>query len=255
MRSRDYLLPSKIGSSKPRGRRRSRVIATLIATCVASIAAVAQAPVAGAATTFTTPTPNVGIIPFSADVYTVDQEGNLIPVTLTTTSPSAHLYNLAGDPLNLTFGQWTSAAAKSYAWTVTYAGATHTDFLIGMSGLVPNGVYSLFYRTFGPDSNNAVCPNVEPTVALTAAFPQIQKPDPDSFIANRSGNALFFASIAQDLLAAQQLQVNLIYHFDGKTYGHVTDFAESQGPVASLGGICRSSYGIDAMRQFVIIQK
>ena len=124
-----------------------------------------------------------------------------------------------------------------------------------MSGLVPNGVYSLFYRTFGPDSNNAVCPNVEPTVALTAAFPQIQKPDPDSFIANRSGNALFFASIAQDLLAAQQLQVNLIYHFDGKTYGPVANFAESQGPVASLGEIRRSSYGIDAMRQFVIIQK
>jgi hypothetical protein len=73
MSSRDYLLPSKIESAKPRGGRRSRLIATLVATCLANIALVAQAPVAGAATTFTTPTPNVGIIPFTGDVYTIDQ--------------------------------------------------------------------------------------------------------------------------------------------------------------------------------------
>ena len=62
-------------------------------------------------------------------------------------------------------------------------GVTHTDFLIRMSGLIPNGVYSLFYRTFNPDSNNAYCPDVEPTLALTSAFRQLQKPDPDPFIA------------------------------------------------------------------------
>jgi hypothetical protein len=101
---------------------------------------------------------------------------------------------------------------------------------------------------YDPDS-------VEPSVALTAAFPQFQKPDPDSFIANSSGKALFFASVAQDLLAAQQLQVSVIYHFDGKTYGPVANAAEANGPVASNGGLCRSSYGIDAMRQFLIIQK
>lgn len=143
---------------------------------------------------------------------------------------------MAGDPLNVTWGQWSSATAKSYAWTVTYKGTTYTDFLIGMSGLVPNGVYSLFYRTFGPDSNNAVCPNVEPSVALTAASPQFQKPDPDSFIANGSGNALFFASVPQDLLTATQLQVSVIYRFDGHTYGPVANFAESQGPVAPTPG-------------------
>jgi hypothetical protein len=124
-----------------------------------------------------------------------------------------------------------------------------------MSGLVPNGVYSLFYRTFGPDSNNAFCPNVEPQVALTAAFPRLQKPDSSSFRADRSGRALFFASVAQNLLAAQQLQEDVIYHFNGQTYGPVANQAESNGPVASEGGLCRSSYGIDAMRQFLIIQK
>jgi len=236
-------------------RRRRHTIATVIAAAAACTALVVQAPVAGAATTFTAPTANVGIIPFPGDVYTVGQEGNLIPVDLTSTPASAPLYNLAGDPLSVTWGQWTSATAKSYAWTTTNNGITHTDLLIGMSGLVPNGVYSLFYRTFSPDSNNAFCPNVEPSVALTAALPKFQKPDADSFIAGGSGNALFLASIAQNLLAAQQLQVSVIYHFDSKTYGPVANFGESQGPVASNGGLCRSSYGIDAMRQFLIIQK
>jgi len=231
------------------------MIATVIATAAACTAFVVQAPVAGASNTFTTPTPNVGIIPFTGDVYTLDPEGNLIPVAITSTPASAPLYNLAGDPLNLTWGQFSSATAKSYAWTVTNNVTTYTDLLIGMSGLVPNGVYSLFYRTFSPDSNNAFCPDVEPSVALTAAFPRFQKPDRNSFIASGSGKALFFASVAQNLLAAQQLQVSVIYHFDGKTYGPVANFAESQGPVAGNGGLCRSSYGIDAMRQFLIIQK
>ena len=215
---------------------------------------VERAPVA-VASSVSRPTPSVGIIPFTGDVYTIDQEGDLIPVEITSTPLSAPLYNLAGDPLNLTWGQFSSATAKSYAWTVTYKRTTYTDIAIGMSGLVPNGVYSLFYRTFGPDSNNALCPNVEPSVALTAAFPQFQKPDPDSFIANGSGKALFLASIGQDLLAAQQLQVSVIYHFNGQTYGPVANAAEANGPVAGNGGLCRSSYGIDAMRQFLIIQK
>ncbi len=123
-----------------------------------------------------------------------------------------------------------------------------------MSGLVSHGVYSLFYRTFGPDSNNAFCPNVEPSIALTAAFPRFQKPDPDSFIASRSGKALFFASVAQNLLAATQLQISVIYHFNGQTYGPVANYLESLGPDPTTG-LCHSSYGIDAMRQFLIIQK
>lgn len=35
----------------------------------------------------------------------------------------------------------------------------------------------------------------------------------------------------------------------------VANAAEAAGPVANNGGMCRSSYGIDAMRQFLIIQK
>ena len=171
--------------------------------------------------------------------------GILIPVDPSSTPASAPLFNLGGQPLNLTWGQFSSGTAKSVTWTETYRGSTYTQFLIWMSGLVPNGVYSLFYRT--PNSENAVCPNVEPSVALTAAFPQFQKPDPDSFVANASGEALFFASVPEPLLAAQELIISVIYHFDGKTYGPVANAGEADG--------CRSSYGIDALRQFLIIYK
>jgi len=252
MSSRHYPIPTKGAHVKPGERHHPRrLLATLIATGLASLALVAPAPVAAAAP-ISNVTPQIGIVPFSGDVFTVDQEGNLIAVGFETPT-SAPLYNLAGDPLNLTWGQFSSATAKSVAWNLSFRGTTYTQFLIALSGLVPHGVYSLFYRTFGPESNNAFCPNVEPSVALTAAIPQLQKPDPDSFVASSSGNALFFASVAQNLLAAQQLQVSVIYHFNGKTYGPVANEGESEGPVHE--GHCRSSYGIDAMRQFIIIYK
>jgi hypothetical protein len=192
-------------------------------------------------------TPDIAIVPFAGDVFTTGTGGNLIAVNPLTTPLSAPLFNVIGSSLNLTWGQFSSGTAKSDAWTVTFRGTTYTQFLIGMSGLVPHGVYSLFYRTFSPDSNNAVCPNVEPTVALTSAFPQLQKPDQDSFVADASGRALFFASVPEDLLAAQFLQVIVIYHFDGKTYGPVANAGEARN--------CVSTYGIDAMRQFLIIYK
>jgi hypothetical protein len=232
-----------------------RLLATLIAVGAVCMALTVQAPVAGASTTFTPPTGPGGVLPFAGDVYTLGSNGLLIGVDPSTTPPSAPLFNLGGQPLNLTWGQFSSAKAKSYAWTDTFGGVTHTDFAIGMGGLVPNGVYSIFYRTFGPDSNNAFCPDVEPQIALTAAFPQFQKPDSSSFVASGSGKALFIGRVAGNLLAATQLEEDVIYHFDGKTYGPVANFGESQGPDASLGGLCRSSYGIDAMRQFLIIQK
>jgi hypothetical protein len=243
----------------PRGRRERhrprRIIASAIAAAAACMSLAALAPDAGASTNAVTPTPDAGIIPFPGDVYTIGSNGSLIPVDPSFTPASAPLFNLGGTPLNLTWAQWNSATATSYAWTVTVKGTTYTDFVIGMSGLVPHGVYSLFYRTFGPDSNNAFCPDVEPQVALTAAFPRLQKPDPDSFVASGSGRALFVARVAQDLLAAQQLQVDVIYHFNGQTYGPVANAFEAAGPVASNNGLCRSSYGIDAMRQMLIIQK
>jgi len=54
---------------------------------------------------------------------------------------------------------------------------------------------------------------------------------------------------------AQQVLISVMYHFDGQTYGPVANAAEANGPAAGNGGLCRWSYGIDAMRQLLIIQK
>jgi hypothetical protein len=227
------------------------VIAAVLAAgalCLAlALALAVRVPAAGAST----PTPDVGVLAFPGDVYTLNYQGALILADPT----SAPLYNLAGNALNLTWGQWSSATATSYAATATVRGTTYTGFAIALRGLVPAGVYSLFYRTFGPDSDNAFCPDVEPGIALTAALPRLQKPDLDSFIARRSGRALFIAGVAQNLLAAQGLTISVIYHFNGQTYGPVANAAEAAGPVASNNGLCRSSYGVDALRQMLIIHK
>lgn len=255
MSNSGHPLPVHETGCQPRERRHSRrVIATLIATCLASAALLVQLPVAGATIMFTPPTPNVGIIPLPVDVYVLNSMGALVPVDPVSTPASPQLFNLAGNALNLTWGQFSSATAKSYVSTDTVNGVTHTDFLIGMSGLVPNGVYSIFYRTFTPESNNPLCQNVEPSLALTSAFPQLQRPDSSSFIASGSGKALFVGRVAGNLLAAAQLQESVIYHFDGKTYGPLANAAEASSASNGISP-CRSSYGVDAMRQFLIIQK
>jgi hypothetical protein len=225
-------------------RRRSHCPLAAVLPCLA----LAVQAFAGASPSPFNETPAIGILPFAGDVFTSSSNGTLIAVDPSYTPASAPLFNLAGNSLGVTWGQFSSGTAKSVAWAETYKGTTYTQFLVGMSGLVPNGVYSLFYRTFSPNSNNPVCPNAEPAVALTAAFPEFQKPDPDSFVANASGEALFFASVPEPLLDAQGLQVVVIYHFDGKTYGPVPNFGEAKNS-------CRSSYGDDAMRQFLIIYK
>jgi hypothetical protein len=229
----------------PRGLR--ALLAVLMATSLASVVLGMAAPLAVASNSVSTASADVGLVPFTGDVYTVDSEDNLIPVTITSTPLSAPLYNVAGDPLNLTWGQWSSATATSLAKTVTHKATESTAFRIKLAKLIPNGVYSLFYRTFGPDSSNPICPTTEPLVALTARHPQRQKPDPDSFVASSSGTATFHALVPGALLDAAQLQIDVIYHFDGHTYGPVPNAGEANNN-------CHSSFGIDAMRQFIIIQ-
>jgi hypothetical protein len=121
---------------------------------------------------------------------------------------------------------------------------------IRLSGLRPNGVYSLFYLTFGPDSSNPGCPGVERALPLSSTDPQ-QRPDADSFIADAAGNARFTARVNDNLLDATVLDFELIYHADGNTFGAFPN----RGEYASAGPDCRSSYGSDAMRQLLIIQQ
>ena len=191
-------------------------------------------------------TPAVGTEPFFTDVYQIGGNGNLIHVDPRTASDSTALFNLAGMPLGETWGQFRVATASSGAKIVRTLSGDATDFLITLSGLFPNGVYSLFYRTFGPDSHPPVCAD-EPSTALTARYPRRQKPDASSFVADSSGKASFHARVAGRLLDAQSVTLSVVYHFDGHVYGAVPDLGDSLG--------CRSSYGEDAMRQLLIVQK
>ena len=232
----------------PRRLRLHGVVIALIAAALAAFALVVQAPIAGASNFGSQPTSAAGILPFPGDVYTLGSNGSLIAVDPSTTPASAPLFNLGGQPLNLTWGQFSSATASSRARTVAIGGAGYTQVRISLSGLIPGGVYSLFYRTFGPDSVNPVCGPVDGLVALTARHPQRQKPDSDSFVADSLGKAKFSARVAGRLLDAQNLLVDVIYHFDGNVYGPVPTRGEA-------GNNCRPSFGIDAMRQFLIVYK
>jgi hypothetical protein len=62
--------------------------AAVLAVAAVCMALAVQAPVAGASTTFTTPTPDVGILPFPSDVYTRIYQGAPVPIDPTSTPAS-----------------------------------------------------------------------------------------------------------------------------------------------------------------------
>jgi hypothetical protein len=164
-----------------------------------------------------------------------------------TTSPDARLFNVAGVPLEQTWGQWTAASATS----AMQVSGGHTDATITLRGLVPNGVYSVFYGTLGPDSENPLCLNVERTLAFTSTNKR-QTPDRSSFVARPDGTASYSGRVDGNLLSATQVFIEVIYHLDGQTWGALPNHGEwlTQGQPT-----CRSSFGEDAMRQTLILQK
>ena len=164
-----------------------------------------------------------------------------------TTSPDAALFNNAGVNLDLTWGEWGTASATS---TMRVSGG-HTGADLMLNGLVPNGVYSVFYGTIGPDSENPLCQNVERALPFTSTNRR-QLPDRSSFVARADGTATYSGRVDGNLLAATQVFLEVIYHFDGQTYGSLPNRGEwlTQGQPD-----CRSSFGDDAMRQLFILQK
>jgi hypothetical protein len=217
------------------------VVAVGLATGLATPAAAAQAA------SQARQTPASGIEAFAGDVFQLGSNGNLIAVDPRTVVSSAALYNLEGDPLGETWGQFSAATASSLASIVKTPSDDATDLRITLSGLFANGVYSLFYQTFAPNTVNPVCPTIDPTIALTARHPKRQQPDASSFIAGSSGRATFDARVAGDLLNAQEVNVFVVYHFNGQVYGAVPNSGEASR--------CSSTYGADAIRQFIILQK
>jgi hypothetical protein len=168
-----------------------------------------------------------------------------------TTAPDASLYNEFGALLGVTWGQWQAATANSTARAQGGPNHPRTDVRIQLSGLIPGGVYSIFYLTLGPDSENPLCPGVERGLALTAFKPDRQFPDASSFVAGANGQAEYRGQVEGDLFSATQLVFEVIYHLDGQTYHPLPN----RGEFLTQGSNCRSSFGQDAMRQLLIFQK
>jgi len=186
--------------------------------------------------------------PFAGDVFVV-VDGQLRNPTFET-SNDAELFNNAGTPLETTWGRWKGASATAKASTKGKPAKRHTEVRIQLSGLIPGGVYSLFYATFQPDSRHPLCPGQERTLPLTSRDPD-QSPDPSSFVADANGEAVFRGRIEGNLFEATQVLYTVIYHFDGLTYHPLPN----RGEYFTQGNNCRSSFGTDAMRQLVVWQK
>ncbi len=183
--------------------------------------------------------------PAPGDVYVV--VGGVLKNPTDTTPPDAQLLNIVGTPIGATWGQWKAATATAYAVTGN-RGATAV--YVTAAGLVPNGVYSFFWLTFGPDSSNPACPVEERALPFTS-FDKEQVPDRTSFVADATGHAKFKGYDRHNLLGATIVEYELIYHSDGHTYGDVPNAGEN----ATRGPDCRSSFGSDAHRHLLVIQQ
>jgi hypothetical protein len=183
---------------------------------------------------------------FTRDVFEI--VGSSLRNPTAETATDAPLYSLAGLNLGVTWGEWRRATATSRAHCV--AGGERTDVRVRLSGLIPGGVYSLFYATIEPDTENPLCPGVERTLPLASKDPD-QQPDLASFVADENGEADFQGRADSCLFDAVQVFLSLIYHADGQTYGSLPN----RGEFLTQGAECRSSFGHDAMRQVLVLQK
>jgi hypothetical protein len=185
---------------------------------------------------------------FNRDVYWLDRSTLRNPTA--DTPPDAPLYSVVGAALGVTWGEWQSASATAKAHHVGGPARPSTHVRIRLSGLIPGGVYSVFYGTFGPDSEHPLCPGVERTLPLEPRNPN-QSPDPSSFVADADGEARFHARVDGRLLDATQVFYSVVYHLDGRTYHPFPN----RGEYFTQGENCRSTFGEDAMRQLVVFQK
>ena len=197
-----------------------------------------------------------GVEHFGRDVFWI--EGVSLRNPDDTTPLDAILFNVAGVRLEapagrpITWGDWTAASAASAAKVQGGAQNARTDVRLTLDGLIPGGRYSIFWGTLEPDSEQPLCPNVERTLPLDAVKPDASAPDPNSFIVGPDGHATFHGGVDQNLFAATQVFFSVVYHsFGGASTYPFPNIGEQQ----TQGPDCRSSFGEDAMRQLLILQK
>jgi hypothetical protein len=166
-----------------------------------------------------------------------------------TTADSAPLFNMGGESLNVTWGEWKAAQGSSVTQRTQ---DRRIDIHVQLEGLLPSSVYSLFYLTLTPDSSNPKCPGVERALPLLSVH-RHQQPDRSSFVTDANGGASFHARapLRSHILTADQVVFEAIYHFDGQTWGDLPNHGEfnTQGPS------CVSTFSEDAMRHLLILQR
>lgn len=184
---------------------------------------------------------------FERDVYYIEVSTLRTPTA--DTDPDEPLFNDAGAALPVSWGEWSAASATAAARTV----GKRTDVSLAFSGLIPGGVYSVFWGSLNPDSEHPDCPGVERTLPLLSAAGKKQLPDPSSFIAGSDGRATFSGQADAVLLGAYQAWYSIVYHLNGQSYHPFPNAGEYLSH--DDGGPCRSSFGHDAMRQLIVFQK
>lgn len=222
--------------------RTSRVAIALLGAVLLAV------PLAGTATARPPADREDDVVVFNRDVFFVN--GAALRNPDVDTPPEEDLYNVAGVWLETTWGEWSAASATASA----RAAGKHTDVDLTFSGLVPGGVYSVFWGTLEPDSEHPSCPGVERTLPLVSDAGKKQRPDQSSFVAGPDGRARFSGRAGANLLDGVWLSwYSIVYHFDGRTYHPFPNRGEwltHDGPYG-----CRASYGEDAMRQLIVFQK
>jgi hypothetical protein len=162
------------------------------------------------------------------------------------TDPQAPLFTNTGVALGTTWGAWSAASAGSTART----NGARTDVRLSLTGLIPGGLYSVFWGTLQPDSEHPGCPDVERTLPLDAARPDAGA-GPNAFVVGAGGTVEYRGQAGARLLDAGQVFFTVVYHFSGRTAYPFPNLGEQQ----TQGENCRSSFGEDAMRHLVILQK
>jgi len=210
-------------------------------TCGVAVAVALMAAATAGSTSASPPDQSDGFEVLSRDVFVIYGQNILNPIP--ETQPDDPLYNVVAFELGVTWGEWSSATATSRA-------AHHgdrTDIRISARGLVPDGLYSAFYYTIGPDTEQPLCPGVERMLPID----QFHDAGTNSFVADAEGGAEYRGEIQGDPLSATQFVIELVYHADGQTYYPFPN----RGEFLTQGPSCRSSFGHDAMRHLFIGQK
>jgi hypothetical protein len=226
----------------PRARARARALAVAIAVACALVPfgpAAHASPVDGAD----------AVQVYSRDVFVI--VGSTLRNPTAETDPEAPLFTDSGIAMNLTWGEWSAATATSRASVIGGPDGPRTDIRLSLAGLVPGGLYSVYWGTIGPDSEQPRCPGVERTLPLDGAGSTAKAPAPNAFVVDATGSVDFHGRADGDLFAATQVFVTVVYHFSGQTSYPFPNLGEYLTP----GQTCRSSFGADSMRQLIVLQK